>query len=172
MRGGPDQCRDDIDSCKVDLVHPEHAHNARHDRLNTRDEAADGDRLAAMMADKAFPTRDEARILAERPQGLEAIAIEAAGPVGELVAEHGADRGGKKDRPKLEMPGADQHARADQDRRRRDEKAKNQNGFAKGNEKDERCRPARMVTEIVKIWLQMFHARCALLVSSSRISAG
>nr|ALS89197.1 MetaGeneMark_Unknown Function [uncultured bacterium] len=64
---------------------------------------------------KASPLRDQVRIFRQRPDVLHGVFELPADPVGQPVAQRGADRTGDPDRPEIEVARTDQ--RADQDQR-------------------------------------------------------
>ena len=110
----PHRSRRDIDEEEKQLAHVEHADDARHDGFDARHEAADGDALAAMQADEILALGHQLRIAVERPERLQPFAEQAPGPIGDLVADDGAEGGGDEHRPEAQVPGAHQNAGADE----------------------------------------------------------
>ena len=104
---GPDERRGEIGDLETPVRHREHAGDQRHRGAQRPREAADEDRERAPLPDERLARRNDGRMLRQRPHVIDAVFELEADPVGQPVAERGADRARDPDRPEVEIAGAD-----------------------------------------------------------------
>ena len=97
------------------------------------------------LLEESHTARNEIGIAGERPRPQHAVLEVKGQPVGQPIADNGAERRSEPHRPEAELGGCDQTADAKKDARRRNQQGHEGEGFAKGQNENDRNAPGLMV---------------------------
>ncbi len=120
--------------------HLHHAGDGRHEWADRADVACDQDAFEGVAAEQVLAAVEQLRVAAERPHATQPVAPAAADPVTDAVTGERA-QGCRRHRVRPgDLAQADEHAHREQQRKRRHDRAENDDRIAEGDQKNDRTR--------------------------------
>ncbi len=129
------------DAAGLHITHGRHVHHAgdgRHERTDRAHIARHQDALEGIAAEHRLATVEQLRVAAERPEAAQPVTPAPADPVADAIAGERAQRRARYGVRSGDLAQADEHAHREQQRQRRHDGAKHDDGIAEGDEEDDR----------------------------------